>query len=375
MVVPKKLPKRTLVTNGIEYYKNANTMSDAVSTISNVDVLVDAFNVTTTDFIPSSTNVNYTYDATLLNGTNTTEVNINPGKYGTTMFDHIYLNDNKGERVLVANSQTSFSLYGLLYSTDDAVSPIISDAGTSLFAVKYDINNCVLSNNLISITSGGSGYNVTTTVVTISAPTGKNGEQAYATANVAGGVIDAITITTPGAGYIETPTITIVDANTTPGTGATATISGETSIGGGPAAARYITKKVVLDGGFDSGDLNVYLSAYRPVGTDINVYYKVLSRNDTQGFDDSYWQLMTKTNSCDALYSLTRNDVYEYTFSPGISGRESGQVSYLSNNGQTYYNFSQFAIKIVLTTTDNTLVPYLSDMRCIALPSNGVVAA
>lgn len=375
MVVPKKLPKRTLVTNGIEYYKNANTMSDAVSTISNVDVLVDAFNVTTTDFIPSSTNVNYTYDATLLNGTNTTEVNINPGKYGTTMFDHIYLNDNKGERVLVANSQTSFSLYGLLYSTDDAVSPIISDAGTSLFAVKYDINNCVLSNNLISITSGGSGYNVTTTVVTISAPTGKNGEQAYATANVAGGVIDAITITTPGAGYIETPTITIVDANTTPGTGATATISGETSIGGGPAAARYITKKVVLDGGFDSGDLNVYLSAYRPVGTDINVYYKVLSRNDTQGFDDSYWQLMTKTNSCDALYSLTRNDVYEYTFSPGISGRETGQVSYLSNNGQTYYNFSQFAIKIVMTTTDNTLVPYLSDMRCIALPSNGVVAA
>ena len=374
MVVPKKLPKRTLVTNGIEYYTNANTMSDAVTTISNDDILVDAFNVTTTDFIPSSTSVNYTYDATLQNGTNTAEVNINPGKYGTTMYEHIYLNDNKGERVLIANSQTSFSLYGLLYSTDDAVSPVISDAGTSLFAVKYDINNCVLSNNLISITSGGSGYNVTTTTVTISAPTGKNGEQAYATANVAGGVIDAITITTPGAGYIETPTITIVDANNTPGTGATATISGETSIGGGPALTRYITKKVVLDGGFDSADLNVYLSAYRPVGTDINVYYKVLSRNDTQAFDDGYWQIMTKTNSCDALYSLTRNDVYEYTFSPGISGRETGQISYLSNNGQTYYNFSQFAIKIVLTTTDNTLVPYLSDMRCIALPSNGVVA-
>ena len=375
MVVPKKLPKRTLVTNGIEYFTNANTMSDVVSTISNENILFDALNVTTTDFIPSSTSVNYTYDATLQNGTNTAAVNINPGKYGTTMFDHIYLNDNKGSRVLVANSQTSFSLYGLLNSSDDAVSPIISDAGTSMFAVKYDINNCVLSNNLISITSGGSGYNVTTTTVTISAPTGKDGEQAYATANVAGGVIDAIFITTPGAGYIETPTITIVDANTTPGTGATAIISGETSVIGGPARTRYITKKVVLDGGFDSGDLNVYLSAYRPVGTDINVYYKILSRNDTQGFDEGYWQLMTKTNSCDALHSLTRNNVHEYTFSPGISGRETGQVSYLANNGQTYYTFSQFSIKIVLTTTDNTLVPYVTDMRCIALPSNGVVAA
>lgn len=374
MVVPKKLPQRTLVGNGIDYYKNANTTSEFTSSLSNVDMLIDAFNVTTTDFIPSSTNVNYTYDATLQNGTNTPEVSINPGKYGTTMYEHIYLNDNKGERVLIANSETSFSLYASLYSIDDAVSPVISDAGTSLFAIKYDINNCVLSNSLISIISGGSGYNVSTTTVTISSPTGKNGEQAYATANVANGVIDAINITTAGAGYIETPTITIVDANTTPGTGATATITGETSVNGGPALTRYITKKVVLDGGFDSGDLSVYLSAYRPVGTDISVYYKVLSRNDTQAFDDGYWQIMTKTNSGDALYALSRTDVHEYTFAPGVSGRESGQVSYLSSNGQTYYTFSQFAIKIVLTTTDNTLVPYLSDMRCIALPSNSTVA-
>jgi hypothetical protein len=86
-----------------------------------------------------------------------------------------------------------------------------------------------LSNSLISITNGGSGYNVQNTTVTISPPTGKNGEQAYATANVVGGVIDAIYITTPGAGYIQTPTITIVDANNTPGTGATAVIAGETS--------------------------------------------------------------------------------------------------------------------------------------------------
>jgi len=370
MIVPKKLPQRGLIENNIDYFTNANTMVNNVVLTTNDDVLVDAFNLSTTDFIPPSTTITYTYAATLQSGTETPEVNINPGKYGTTMYEHIYLNDNKGERILKSNSTTSFSMYGYLESTDDAVSPIISDAGTSLFAIQYDINNCELSNSLISITNGGSGYNASCTSVTISSPTGKNGEQAYATANVVSGVIDHIYITSPGSGYIETPTVTILDANNTPGTGATATIAGETSVKGGPAETRYLTKKVVLDGGFDSGDLSVYLSAYRPVGTDINVYYKVLSRNDTQAFDDGYWQLMTKTNSSDGTYSQSRSDVREYTFAPGNSGKDQGFISYLSTNGQTYYTFSQFAIKIVLTTTDKTLVPYLSDVRTIALPPN-----
>ena len=370
MVLPKKMPQRTLIAEQIAYYTNANTIVDTTGLTSNEDMLVDAFNVTTTDFVPSSTDVSYTYDATLQNGTNTVETNINPGKYGTTMFDHIYLNDNKGERVLQANSETSFSLYASLYSVDDAVSPVLSDAGTTMFAIQYDINNCPLSNSLISIISGGTGYNANTTSVTISSPTGKDSEQAYASPVFTGNVVSGITITTPGAGYIETPTITIVDANNTPGTGAVAVMSGETSSQGGPAATKYITKKVVLEAGFDSGDLNVYLGAYRPVGTDISVYYKLLSRNDTQNFDDGYWQLMTKTNTCDTLYSITRDDVHEYTFAPGTSGRDQGFASYLSNSGQTYYSFSQFALKIVLTTTDKTVVPYLSDMRCIALPSN-----
>ena len=370
MVVPKKMPQRTLIEDSVDYFSDANNLTDNIQTTSNANLLVDAFNLTTTDFVPSTTKISYTYSATLQDNTNSGEKNINPGKYGTTMYDHIYLNDNKGERIIRSNSETSFSMYAYLESSDDAVSPVLSDAGTSVFTIQYDINNCPLSNNLITVTDGGSGYNVNTTTVTISSPTGKNSEQAYAVANVVNGVIDAIYITTAGAGYIETPTISIVDANNTPGTGATAIIAGETSVKGGPAKSRYLSKKVVLDAGFDSGDLNVYLSAYRPVGTDINVYYKVLSRNDTQQFDEGYWQLMTKTRSCDGLYSQTRDDIREFTFAPGTSGTDQGYISYDGNNGQTYYDFSQFAIKIVLTTTDNTIVPYLSDIRTIALPSN-----
>jgi hypothetical protein len=64
-------------------------------------------------------------------------------------------------------------------------------------------------------------------------------------------------------------------------------------------------------------------------------------------------------------------NTYEYAFAPGTAGVDVGYVSYVSSTtGQTYTTFSQFAIKIVLTTTDNTCVPYVTDMRALALPSN-----
>jgi hypothetical protein len=369
MVIPKKLPQRTLVDSEIDFYKNANTMTDLISTTSNSNMLVDAFNITTTDFVPSSTSINYTYDATLQDGTSAGQVAINPGKYGTTMYEHIYLDDNNGERLLIANSETSFSLYGQLYSQDNAVSPVISDAGTTAFTVQYNINNCELSNSLISIVSQGTSYATGNTTISISAPTGANAVQAYASPVIEAGKITSIYITTPGSGYVETPTVSVVVGSGS-ASGASATITGETSKNGGPAATRYITKKVVLDAGFDSGDLNVYLSAYRPTGTDIQVYYKILNRNDTQAFADGSWKLMTKTKNSGTLYSNFRGDLHEYTFAPGTSGLEQGYVSYVSTNGQTYNSFNQFAIKIVLVTKDKTIVPYLTDMRCIALPSN-----
>ena len=369
-VVPNKLPQRTLIDQSINYYLNANNLSGSTETISTSDVYTDAFNITTTDFIPTTTTIGYTYNATLVGGSAAGVTNINPGKFGTPTNDDIYLADGKGQRVLLANSNTSFSLYTQLSTSDDAVSPMVSDAGLSVYSIKWNINNAELSNSVITLTSAGTGYNANTTSVTISAPTGSGGTQAYAATNVANGVIQSIYLTSNGSGYITTPTVTITDANTTPGTGATATITGETSKSGGNITAKYVTKKVVLDPTLDSGDLNVYITAYRPVNTDILVYYKILNRNDTQRFDDGSWQLMTKINNSGSLYSQTRGDTYEFTFAPGTAETSQGYVSYTSTTGQTYTSFSQFAIKVVMTSSDHTYVPFATDLRVIALPSN-----
>ena len=77
-------------------------------------------------------------------------VNITPGKFGTASAEDIYLNDGKGERVLLANTSQSFSLYSTLSSNDNSVSPIISDAGLTAYTITWNINNCPLSNSLFS---------------------------------------------------------------------------------------------------------------------------------------------------------------------------------------------------------------------------------
>ena len=385
-VVPNKLPKRALIDNSIDYFQNANnitsptTSSSVSTTVSSTDVLVDAFNISSTDFTPTTSQINYTYNATLVNGSSAGTVNINPGKYGTTMYDNLYLSDGKGKRALLANSNTSFSVYAQLSSGDPAISPVVSDAGLSVYTIKYNINNCELSNSIITLSSGGTGYLnggngvITSTSAlsntTISAPTGLNSSQAYLSANVIMGVIDRVWVSGNGSGYITTPTITINDSRRGGNSNASIIITGETSPHGGPAVVKYLTKKVVLSSGFDSGDLSVYLTAYRPAHTDILVYYKILSRTDTQRFEDGNWQLMTATNGSAGAFSKTRGDVYEYTFAPGTSGIDQGYVSYTSLNGQTYNTFSQFAIKIVLVSDDSTYVPYVNDLRVIALPSN-----
>jgi hypothetical protein len=368
-VVPNKLPQRALIDQSVDYFLDANSITLATSTTSKVNALIDALNITTTDFTPTTTGVSYSYAATLASGGAAPTVGITPGKFGTSSYDNLYLSDGLGQRVLLANSNNSLSVYTTLTSGDAAVSPVISDAGLSAYAIKWNINNCELSNTLITLSDGGSSYNPSTTTVTIigGAADGVSNAatQATAAANISGNVIQSIYITSGGSGYVTTPTLRIYDSS---GSGANAFISGETSKSGGPALVKYITKKVVLDAGYDSGDLNVFLTAYRPVKTDILVYYKILNRNDTQNFDDSSWQLMTMVRNGASVYSQTRNDIYEYTFAPGLSGSEYGYVQYTSENGQTYYEFSQFAIKVVLTSSDATYTPFLNDIRCLALP-------
>ena len=368
-VVPKNLPARKLGTQDILYKLDANSVSQISGNFSRA-AKIDALNVTTTDFSPAGTNIDYTYQATLLNGLNpTTEASITPGRLGSPTNENVYLSDGQGERALVKESSNSFALYATMASTDPNVSPIISDDGVSLYSILYQINNMGIGNNVISVINAGNGYSsLTSSNISISAPdVGSNTATLGLTAN-ANGAITSVFVTNPGSGYLTTPTITVTGANNAQ---AVITVTSEASPRGGNAIAKYFTKKVVLSPGNDSGDLRVFFTAYRPIGTNIYVYYKILSSQDTQPFEYGNWQLMTTMNGGLNTYSTSRTNLIEYECAPGIysSGNANNNISYVSTNGQKYNSFIQFAIKVVLATNDNTTVPFLTDIRALALPS------
>lgn len=368
--VPQGLPYRKMIqSNAIQYKLDANSVTNLYGNF-NTTMPSHAYNLTTTDFVPTQTGISYQYSSLLANGNVPAgPYSVTPGKYGCPNPGNILLNDGLGERSLVSVIPNSFALTATLASTDPNVSPVISDDGLSLYNIRNIINNMGMSNAVIAVANTGSGYNANTVSVTISNPD-YGSSSAVLAANVANGTITGVYVVSPGSGYLTTPTITITDPTTRSGNAnVVVTVSGETSPHGGNALTRYLTKKVVMPAGNDSGDLRVYYAAYKPPGTNVYVYYKILSSSDTDTFDNQSWQLMTQTTNQN-VYSTSPTNIIEYECAPGIflNGVANNNISYTNTLGVTYTNFIQFAIKVVMATSDNTNPPSISNIRAIALP-------
>lgn len=126
------------------------------------------------------------------------------------------------------------------------------------------------------------------------------------------------------------------------------------------ALTRYITRRVTLDQGLESKDINVYLTASKPQNTDIKVYYRALAAEDDTPFNDASWVEMSETTS----HGYTEDDqVIEYIYKPSTT----------DSNGDTtvaydrYTDIQTFAIKIVLLSTNTSVVPEVHDMKAIAV--------
>jgi hypothetical protein len=369
-VVPKNLPYKKLGSKDILSSVDSSLINQIVPTTSPTSP-VHAINVTTTDFSPTDTNISYTYSTTLTSDlSETPAVTVTPGKYGTPTQDNIYLNDGLGERILLRESNNSFELLASMTSSDKYVSPVISDDGISLFRLTYHINNMgIEGGNIITVNREGANYNANATLISISDPDiGSDKAVLSFTSNTYNNSIESIYVTYPGSGYLKTPTITVTDISGS-GSGASATVYGETSPTGGNAFAKYYTKKVILTPTNESGDLRVYYSAYKPLNTEVYVYYRILNPNDSELLENQNWQLMTPITNTSA-YSKDRSDIIEFECAPGTFGMGPDQaISYISTNGQKYTSFTQFALKFVLATSDKTTVPFLTDLRALALPS------
>ena len=272
--------------------------------------------------------------------------------------------DGIGTRELAVGKPSTFTLKCGLNNINSDASPILDVSRMGFLCVTNIINGLPVSNNILTLVDGGAGYTSKPTI-TIS---GGGGSGAYAdcSVNVTSGKIESLWVLNGGSGYYETPSITFSGGGAS--TNATAIISGETSKGGGTASARYITRPVTLNSGFDSKDLRVYLTAYRPKNARIYVYAKVLSDSDPESWDDKSWTLLTQVGNPNYV-SSSKDDYFETTYAPGTNGKESNSLSYTGNDGSVYNKFRVFSIKIVMSITDNNTssVPKIRDLRVVAL--------
>ena len=134
--------------------------------------------------------------------------------------------------------------------------------------------------------------------------------------------------------------------------------------------AKYHTKFVSLPTGSDADDLLVFLDADIPSGTDIIVYAKLLGTGDTTDPKNRPWTQMIKSANSNSLgagelvYKFNKNGHDEGTI---VGGLNSSNVFEYVSSGSTFNQFTVFAVKIVMTSTDSYYIPTVNNMRALAL--------
>ena len=151
---------------------------------------------------------------------------------------------------------------------------------------------------------------------------------------------------------------------------------------GGDLKNKYISKPIqILQ---EAEDLVVYLTAYRPLQTEIYAFCKLLNQNDSDQFNNKYWTLMeeitpkpysSKADLQDFVelqYKLPTGTNSSNTTTAFVNTDNSNIVRYYTDGGSFYDGYNTYSIKIVLAVTEPPssrahIVPRVRDMRAIAV--------
>jgi len=123
-----------------------------------------------------------------------------------------------------------------------------------------------------------------------------------------------------------------------------------------PTLARYITKQVTLESGFEATDAHVQMSMCNPVGSTVRVYIRPLSIGETDSTNVG-WQSMSPSSSDTIGYSNNPDDFREISFNA---------------SSLNLSEFRSFAIKVVMLATnpaagvDPRILPRIKNLRIIA---------
>jgi hypothetical protein len=157
---------------------------------------------------------------------------------------------------------------------------------------------------------------------------------------------------------------------------------------GGIAHSRYISKVISLASGFDSTGLEVKLDVNRKIGTDIDVFCRVMSSSDVNtdnSIDNLPWKRMPLYNQSatitapdsiegkktyagtDETFSSETYKILE-TDSAATTGFDNLYYTALVGNElSTFKDFNKFQVKVVFYSFDSTIVPKIKNLIATAV--------
>jgi hypothetical protein len=316
---------------------------------------------------------------TFVNDTSDTNL---PFEQSTTFIDKERVVMSRTNEILNNSGNKSLKMSLSMVSTTEKNSPIIDTVKAAAEVIGNIINYNANTGALIVYNTANGVFNIGDVVRDLT--TNANGTVIYAV-NDGGAngriIVDQGSAATANFGNNNTiknisNTAANVVANAASVETSTAVLLSEKSPDGGVAFSRYISKNVILADGQDAEDLKVYVAAYKPASTNILVFAKFWNSTDSEIFEDKQWTQLYTENT---LVSSKANayDFIEYVYNvPNtapidktayLNTDNNNIIRYTNEAGQIFDTYKAFAIKIVLLSSDSSIVPRIQDYRAIAV--------
>jgi hypothetical protein len=142
----------------------------------------------------------------------------------------------------------------------------------------------------------------------------------------------------------------------------------------GTARSRYISKVISLQEGFDSTGLQVKLDVNRKVGTDIEVFGRVLSRTDNafvSGIKNKPWVKMPLYAPQQKTYAGTSDSKFNQEtyqlLEPLLSYTNAANIASNVAITASYTDFAQYQIKVVFYSNDAIYLPKIKNLTATSV--------
>lgn len=133
----------------------------------------------------------------------------------------------------------------------------------------------------------------------------------------------------------------------------------------GLAKTKYLSKKISFGEGKYAEDLVIYLTGYRPAGTQIKVYARLHNSADKEAFDDKAWTPLEIKNNIDRFSTEDPKDMWEYTY-----GLPQYPTAHAELTGNFLTTLNSNSITTTADQTSNITAGDLIRVYSVLTPSN-----